>query len=81
MAIAPLKPATRSSIPGAKASASVIYQNDPQYSADMVLDGDPETRWATPEGTNNPGCRSTSPRKPPSTASTSRRLTPDIPAA
>jgi alpha-L-fucosidase len=29
----------------------VIYQNDPQYSADMVLDGDPESRWATPEGT------------------------------
>ncbi len=51
MAIAPLKSATRSSIPGAKASASVIYQNDPQYSADMVLDGDVETRWATPEGT------------------------------
>jgi alpha-L-fucosidase len=51
MDIAPLKPATQSSIPGAKASASVIYQNDSQYSADMVLDGDPETRWATPEGT------------------------------
>jgi alpha-L-fucosidase len=51
MDIAPLKPSTRSSIPGAKASASVIYQNDPQFSADMVLDGDPESRWATPEGT------------------------------
>ena len=51
MSIAPLKPSTQSSIPGAKASASVIYQNDPQYSAEMVLDGDPETRWATPEGT------------------------------
>ena len=51
MAIAPLKPSIRSSIPGAKASASVIYQNDAQYSADMVLDGDPESRWATPEGT------------------------------
>ena len=51
MGIAPLKPSTQSSIPGAKASASVIYQNDPQYGADMVLDGDVETRWATPEGT------------------------------
>jgi alpha-L-fucosidase len=51
MDIAPLKPATRSSIPGAKASASVIYQEDARYDADMVLDGDPETRWATPEGT------------------------------
>jgi alpha-L-fucosidase len=51
MGIAPLKPFTRSGIPGAKASASAIYQNDPRYSAGMVLDGDPETRWATPEGT------------------------------
>jgi alpha-L-fucosidase len=51
MDIAPLNPFTRPSIPGAKASASVIHQNDPQYGADMVLDGDPETRWATPAGT------------------------------
>lgn len=51
MEIAPLKPSTRSNIPGAKVTASVIYQNDPQYGADMVLDGDIESRWATPEGT------------------------------
>ena len=51
MDIAPLKPFTRPGIPGAKASASAIYQDDPRYSAGMVLDGDPETRWATPEGT------------------------------
>jgi hypothetical protein len=51
MAIAPLKPATQSNIPGAKASASATYQNDPRFSAGMVIDGDVETRWATPEGT------------------------------
>ena len=51
MAIAPLKPATQSGIPGATASASTIYQNDPRYGAGMVLDGDIDTRWATPEGT------------------------------
>jgi alpha-L-fucosidase len=51
MAIAPLKPSTQSNISGAKASASVIFGNDPQYSAEMVLDGDVESRWATPEGT------------------------------
>ncbi len=51
MGIAPLKPSTRSGIPGAKSSASVIHRNDPQYSAGMVLDGDPESRWATPGGT------------------------------
>ena len=51
MAIAPLKPSTQSNISGAKASASAIFRNDPQYSAEMVLDGDVESRWATPEGT------------------------------
>jgi alpha-L-fucosidase len=51
MDIAPLKPSALSNIPGAKATASAIFQNDPQYGADMVLDGDVESRWATPEGT------------------------------
>jgi alpha-L-fucosidase len=51
MDIAPLKPFARPSIPGAKASASVTYMNDPQYSAAMALDGDVESRWATPEDT------------------------------
>lgn len=51
MDIAPIKPATQNNIPGAKATASVTYQNDPQYVPSMVLDGDIESRWATPEGT------------------------------
>jgi alpha-L-fucosidase len=37
--------------PNMKASASVIYQNDPNYAASRAIDGDPETRWATPDGT------------------------------
>jgi alpha-L-fucosidase len=51
MDIAPIKHSKRSSIPGAKASASASYQNIPEFSAEMVLDGDPESRWATNEGT------------------------------
>ena len=51
MDIAPLGISSGSGIPGAKASASVIYGNDKQYSAEMAIDGDSETRWATPEGT------------------------------
>ena len=51
MDIAPIMPSKRSSIPGAKASASAIYLNNPEYGADLVLDGDPESRWATVEGT------------------------------
>jgi len=51
MDIAPLNVSSGTGIPGAKASASVIYGNDKQYSGEMAIDGDPETRWATPEGT------------------------------
>jgi alpha-L-fucosidase len=51
MDIAPIKATSQTNIPGAKATASVIYQNDPQYGAEMVLDGDVQSRWATPEGT------------------------------
>jgi alpha-L-fucosidase len=50
MAIQPLNAAAQANIPGAKAAASVIYQNDLKYGADMVLDGDVESRWATPVG-------------------------------
>jgi alpha-L-fucosidase len=51
MAIEPIKAAAQPNIPGARASASAIFGNDPQYRADMVLDGDVETRWATPAST------------------------------
>jgi alpha-L-fucosidase len=52
MAVEPLNAAAQPNLPGARATASVIYQNDPQYRADMVLDGDIETRWATPKDAN-----------------------------
>lgn len=51
MDIAPLEAVTLSKTPGAKASASVVYHDDTQYGAAMVLDGNSETRWATPEST------------------------------
>lgn len=35
---------------GAKATASNTFQNDPNYGADKVVDGDPETRWAADAG-------------------------------
>jgi len=50
MSIAPLKAATRPGIPGAKASVSAVDNDDPKFSAGMVLDGDPETYWAAPKG-------------------------------
>lgn len=51
MDIAPRNCAAMPTIPGATATASVTFGNDPQYAANMILDGDPETRWATPSGT------------------------------
>jgi alpha-L-fucosidase len=51
MDIAPVSSTVASTIPGAKATASVFYHNDAQYAPDKAIDGDPETRWATPEGT------------------------------
>ncbi len=52
LSIAPLKAATRPGIPGAKASVSAVDNDDPKFSAEMVLDGDPETYWAAPKGTH-----------------------------
>ena len=37
--------------PGVQATASNVYQNQEDYSADKAFDGDPETRWATDAGT------------------------------
>jgi alpha-L-fucosidase len=51
MAIEPLKAAARPNIPGATATASAVFGNDPRYGAGMVLDGDIDTRWALPAGT------------------------------
>lgn len=38
-------------VPEMKATASAVYDNDESYSASRAIDGDPETRWATPVGT------------------------------
>lgn len=51
MTIQPLKAPTQPNIPGAVATASVTDQNNPKFGAMMVLDGDIESRWATPKGT------------------------------
>jgi alpha-L-fucosidase len=37
--------------PGVQVTASNVYQNQEDYSADKAFDGDPETRWATDAGT------------------------------
>lgn len=50
MDIAPLHAQSRKGIPGAKASASATYQNLAEWSASMAIDGDPDTRWASPDG-------------------------------
>ena len=41
----------RNLAPGAAASASNVRGGDPGFSAEMALDGDPETYWATDDGT------------------------------
>ncbi len=38
---------------GKPATASNVYHNDPRYSAAKAFDDDPETRWATDDGTTN----------------------------
>ena len=53
MEIAPLSSAGGPSIPGAKATASAVFSSSPEFAADKAIDGDSETRWATPAGTKN----------------------------
>ena len=38
--------------PTMKATASNIYQNNAAYGQEKAIDGDPDTRWATDEGTH-----------------------------
>jgi alpha-L-fucosidase len=35
-----------------KASASAVFENQAQYDASKAIDGDSDTRWATPAGTS-----------------------------
>ena len=52
MDLAPLSTtATDAAMQGAKATASVTYDNQSEYAAAKSIDGDSETRWATPAGT------------------------------
>lgn len=44
-------PAPRRLTAGARAKASNVFQNQPEFGADRALDGDPDTRWATDGGT------------------------------
>ncbi len=48
MDLAPLS-SSAGSMPGATATASILYSS--QYTASLAIDGDPDTRWATPAGT------------------------------
>lgn len=50
MDIPPLNASTGSGIQGAEASASAVFSNQSEYAAAMAIDGDPDTRWATPAG-------------------------------
>jgi alpha-L-fucosidase len=51
LAIQPLRAPTQPNLPGAKATASVTDQNDPKFGAEMVLDGDIDSRRAAPKDT------------------------------
>jgi len=51
MTIEPVEGLVQSNIPGAKATASAVFNNKvSQYGPDKVLDGESNTRWATPAG-------------------------------
>ncbi len=49
----PLSASAESLTAGAKAAASNVYRNDPEFGPDKAVDGNPETRWATDFGTRS----------------------------
>jgi alpha-L-fucosidase len=52
MEIAPISAtAADAAMQGAKATASAVFEKNPEYAAAHAIDGDPDTRWATPAGT------------------------------
>ncbi len=52
MSVPPLSVPTGFEMPGAKASASSVFDKRGVYAAGKAIDGDSETRWATPAGTH-----------------------------
>lgn len=51
MSVRPLAGFVNPSFPGATATASTVFGGKPEYAAEMAVDGDKSTRWATPAGT------------------------------
>ena len=63
MSIPPIDTVEPHAIPGAKASASSVFQNLPKFAAKMAIDADSGTRWATPPGTRQAWLRIDLPKK------------------
>ncbi|MBQ6340045.1 MAG: alpha-L-fucosidase [Kiritimatiellae bacterium] len=52
LSVEPLSAFALPSMPGATATASAVFGNNPKYAPAMAVDGDEATRWATPAGTH-----------------------------